>query len=165
MTDAPQRPAQYISFSLAGEAYAVDILRTREIVAYDVVTRVPLAPPGIQGVMNLRGQVIPVIDLARRLGLPSAEPNRWTCILLVDHAQGGDPAPIGLIIDAVSDVLDLSPAEVEPPPTFGLRVRLDYLAGMGKIGKKIVLLLDIDRILSPDELLATASVVPELTAG
>jgi purine-binding chemotaxis protein CheW len=159
------RPEQYISFLLAGEEYAVGILRAREIVEYDVITRIPMAPPGIRGVLNLRGRVVPVLDLAEKLGLPKTEPTRWTCILMVEVAFEAEPMLIGMLIDAVSEVIDLSPDDIEPPPPFGIRVRLDYLAGIGKVGKKIVLLLDIDRILSPDELLATAKVVPELTAG
>src|SRR5262245_20757827 len=111
---------------------------------------------GIWGVLNLRGQVILVIDLAQRLGFPSAEPNRSICILLVDVGQGGEPSPMGLIIDDVGHVFALSLVDLEPPPSFGLNVRFDYLAGMGKVGKKLVLLFDIDRIFSLVELLAAA---------
>lgn len=155
-----ERPAQYVSFFLAGEEYAVSILRAREIVAYDVITRVPMAPAGVRGVLNLRGRVVPVIDLSSRLGLPPTEPTRWTCILMVEVEIDGEPALMGMMIDAVSDVIDLAPADLEPPPLFGARMRLEYLAGIGKVGKKIVLLLDIDRILSTEDLLA-ASFYPE----
>jgi len=156
------RPEQYVSFFLAGEEYAVGILRTREIVEYDVITRIPMAPPGIRGVLNLRGRVVPVLDLAEKLGLPKAEPNRFTCILMVEVAFEGDPMLIGMIIDAVSEVIDLLPADIEPPPPFGSKIRLDYLYGIGKVGQKLVLLLDIDRILSPEQLLATAGAMPPL---
>jgi len=158
---ASDRPAQYVSFFLAGEEYAIDILRAREIVEYDVLTRIPMAPPGVRGVRNLRGRVIPVLDLAYKLGLPRAEPTRWTCILMVEVELDGEPSLLGMMIDAVSDVIDLSPADIEPPPPFGARARLDYLAGLGKVGEKIVLLLDIDRILSPEELLAATPLLPE----
>lgn len=162
MNAAADRPAQYVSFLLAGEEYAVNILRTREVVAYDVLTRIPMAPPGVRGVFNLRGQIVPVIDLACTLGLPPIEPTRWTCILMTEVECAGEPSLMGMLIDAVSDVLDLSPADVEPPAPFGARVRLDYLAGMARVGKKIVLLLDLDRILSPEELFAAT---PLLLAG
>jgi purine-binding chemotaxis protein CheW len=157
MMASTDRPAQYVSFVLATEEYAVSILRAREIVAYDVITRVPMAPAGVRGVLNLRGRVVPVIDLASRLGLPPTEPTRWTCILMVEVEFAGEPALMGMMIDAVSEVIDLAPADIEPPPAFGVRVHLDYLAGIGKVGKKIVLLLDIDRILSTEEILAASS--------
>src|SRR5262245_30102547 len=127
------RPEQYVSFFLAGEEYAVGILRTREIVEYDVITRIPMAPPGIRGVLNLRGRVVPVLDLAEKLGLPKTEPNRFTCILMVEVAFEGDPMLIGMIIDAVSEVIDLLQADIEPPPPFGSKVRLEYLSGIGKV--------------------------------
>src|SRR4051812_6469434 len=120
MTAATERPAQYVSFLLAGEEYAVNILRTREVVAYDVLTRIPMAPPGVRGVFNLRGQIVPVIDLACKLGLPAIEPTRWTCILMMEVDCAGEPSLMGMLIDAVSDVLDLSPADVEPPAPFGV---------------------------------------------
>lgn len=153
-------PAQYVSFLLAGEEYAVSILRAREIVAYEVITRVPMAPAGVRGVLNLRGRVVPVIDLSVRLGLPPTEPTQWTCILMVEVQLEGEPGLMGMMIDAVSDVIDLAPADIDPLPAFGARVRLDYLAGIGRVGDKIVLLLDIDRILSTDEMLTAASLVP-----
>lgn len=160
MNAATERPAQYVSFLIAGEEYAVNILRTREVVAYDVLTRIPMAPRGVCGVFNLRGQIVPVIDLACKLGLPSIELTRWTCILMMEVDCAGEPSLMGMLIDAVSDVLDLSPADVEPPAPFGLRGRLDYLTGMARVGKKIVLLLDIDRILSPEELFAAPPLLP-----
>lgn len=153
MSRDPHQPTQYVSFFVAGEEYAIGILRAREIVEYDTITRVPLAPRGVRGVWNLRGRVVPVIDLALILGLPPTEPNRRTCILIVEVDFEGEPALMGMMIDAVSEVIDLTPADIDPTPTFGAKVRLDYLAGVGKVGKKIVLLLDIDRILSPAELL------------
>jgi purine-binding chemotaxis protein CheW len=157
---ATDRPAQYVSFLLAGEEYAVDILRAREIVAYETLTRVPMAPACIRGVLNLRGRVVPVIDGASVLGLSPTEPTRWTCILMVEVDLDGDATLMGLMVDSVREVLDLSPADVEPPPPFGASARLDYLAGVAKVGNKIVMLLDIDRILSPRELLSATTLVP-----
>ena len=151
MNRAMDRTEQYVSFLLAGDEYAVDILRAREIVEYSVLTRVPMSPAAVRGVLNLRGRVIPVIDLAKRLGLPPAEPTRTTCILMVDATVSGEPSVIGLMIDAVSEVRSLSPTDIEPPPPFGAKVRLDCVAGMGKVGNTIVMLLDIDRVVSLDD--------------
>lgn len=159
-----ERPTQYISFSLAGATCAVDIRKAREIVPFEAITRVPAAPTGIRGVINLRGRVVPVVDLALRLGLQPAEPTRWTCILMVDVELDREPSLMGVMIDAVSDVIDLSPDDVEPPPPFGTRVRLDYLVGVGKVDKEIILLLDLDQILSPGEL-AAAALLPEGAGG
>jgi purine-binding chemotaxis protein CheW len=160
MSAGALRPSQYVSFFIAGEEYAISILRTREIVEYDVLTRVPFAPPGVRGVWNLRGRVVPVIDLAEKLGLPRTEPTRWTCILIVEVDFEREPALMGMMIDAVSDVIDLMPSDIDPPPAFGATMRLDYLAGVGKVGQKIVLLLDVDRILSSEELLAATPLLP-----
>lgn len=162
MTDEQARPDQYVSFLLAGEEYAVSILRAREIVAYDTITRVPRMAASVRGVLNLRGQVIPVIDLAAKLGLSATEVTRWTCVLVVDVDLDGEPLQLGILVDSVSDVLDLSPGDVEPPPQFGARIRLSYLTGIGKVGEKLVLLLDIDRILAAEDLLAAPS--PEAEA-
>lgn len=153
-------PAQYVSFLLAGEEYAVRILRVREIVEYEALTRVPMAPASVRGVLNLRGRVVPVIDLGHKLGLPPIEPTRWTCILMVKASLDGEQVLMGLMVDAVGEVLQFEPADIEPPPPFGAKVRLDYMDGIGKIAKRIVLLLDIDRVLSPEELLS-ASLPPE----
>jgi purine-binding chemotaxis protein CheW len=157
MSTTADRPAQYVSFFLAGEEYAVSILRAREIVEYATLTRVPMAPAGVRGVLNLRGRVIPVIDLACRLGVGSTEPTRSTCILMVEISFHGEQTLMGVMIDAVSEVVDLAPADMDPAPSFGAKVRLDYLAGIAKVGKKIVFVLDIDRILSPEELISATS--------
>lgn len=154
----PARASQYISFSVAGEEYAVTILRAREIVEYDTVTRVPMMPPAVVGVLNLRGRVVPVVDLATKFGLPATQVTRWTCILIVETEADGELTQMGLLIDRVGDVVDLDPEDIEPAPAFGTKVHLDQLLGLGKVGKRLVLLLDIDRVLCPEELLAGTSV-------
>jgi purine-binding chemotaxis protein CheW len=160
MSGVAHQPTQYVSFLIAGEEYAISILRAREIVEYDTLTRVPRAPHGVRGVWNLRGQVIPVIDLAEKLGLPPTEPSRWTCILIVEIEFGGERALMGMMIDAVSEVIDFMPTDIDPTPTFPAAARLDYLAGIGKVGKKLVMLLDIDRLLPPEELLGRTPLLP-----
>jgi purine-binding chemotaxis protein CheW len=149
--------SQYLCFRLAGEECAIGILRVREIIEYDTVTKVPAMPPWVRGVMNLRGSVVPVIDLTVKFGLPESPVTKRTCIVIAEVALDGEPAVMGIVVDAVSQVLELSAADIEPPPAFGTSVRVDYLLGLGKFGDRFVLLLDIDRILSAAELLSAAS--------
>jgi purine-binding chemotaxis protein CheW len=145
---------QYLTFALAGEAYALGILRVREILEYDTLTTVPQTPPCIRGVINLRGSVVPVVDLAVKFGLPPTAITKRTCIIIVEVDLEGTQTVMGVMADAVSQVMDLAPADIEAPPAFGTQVRVDYLRGMGKVGKKFVLLLDIDRVLAAAELRA-----------
>jgi purine-binding chemotaxis protein CheW len=148
----PAERAQYLGFYIGGEEYAIGILRVREILEYDTVTKVPTTPPSIRGVINLRGSVVPVVDLAVKFGLPESVVSKRTCIVVVEVDLDGERAVMGVLADAVSQVIDLPASEVEPPPPFGTRVRVDCLIGMGRAGRKFVLLLDIDKLLSLDEL-------------
>ncbi|WP_437870734.1 chemotaxis protein CheW [Sorangium sp. So ce363] len=162
MSAAPEpRSSQYISFFVGGDELALDILRAREIVEITAITRVPRMPQAVLGVLNLRGRVIPVIDLAVRLGLPASVIARRSCILIVETEFDGELTRMGLFIDAVGDVVDLDAAAIEPPPPFGTRARQGHLVGLGKVGDRLLLLLDIDRILSPEELFAAASLEAE----
>ncbi len=154
----PPVPAQCLTFLLAGEEYAVGILQIREIVEYDTLTKVPATPPWIRGVMNLRGTVVPVVDLAVKFGLLETAVTTRTCTVIVEADLNGEPTLMGVMVDAVVRVLDLAPDDVEPPPAFGSRVRVDYLLGVGKVDGDLVLVLDIDRVLSLDELLTVAAV-------
>ncbi len=146
-------PEQYLGFCIAEEEYAIGILRVREILEYDTVTRVPGTPRCVRGVFNLRGSVVPVVDLALKFGLPEREVTKRTCIVVVEVDLDGQRTVMGVIADAVSQVLDLGQGDVVPPPAFGTRVAMDHLLGMAKAGKKFILLLDIDRVLSVDELM------------
>lgn len=171
-------PAQYLTFHLGDEEYAVGILRVREILEYRSVTRVPLTPPWIRGVLNLRGSVLPVIDLAAKLGLAPTTPGRRTCIVLVEvleAAEAPEPAEgaalasppereatvLGILVDSVRQVVELLPGDVEPLPSFGAPVRIEYLLGMGKVGTGFALLLDLDRVLSTEELLRVQTLPDE----
>jgi len=157
--------AQYLTFFLAGEEYAIGILRVKEILEYDTVTPVPQTPAAIRGVINLRGSVVPVVDLAAKFGLPPSPLTKRTCIVIVEVMLGGSRTVLGLLADAVSQVMDFGPGEIEAPPSFGTAVRVDYLQGMGKVGKKFVLLLDVDRILAPPELQAAETMAAPLEAA
>ena len=144
---------QYLTFKLGEEVYAVDISKVREVLDFTTVTKVPRTPDFMRGVINLRGSVVPVVDLALKFGLPESPITRRTCIVVVEVDLDGERAVMGVMADAVSQVLDLGGGDIEPPPAFGTRVHMEYLLGMGKAGKKFILLLDIDRILSVDELI------------
>ncbi len=140
---------QYLTFLIRGEEYAVPILRVKEIIEYESLTRVPTTPLHVRGVMNLRGAVLPVIDLAAKFGCPETETTRTTCIVIVETRHNDDLLVVGVLADGVSQVVDILPGAIEPPPPFGTNVRVDFLVGMGKLDGRLVLVLDIDRVLSP----------------
>lgn len=151
-------PGQYLTFMLAGEEYAIAILRVREILECPAVTRVPGTPVFVRGVVNLRGTVLPVIDLAAKLGLGDTAITKWTCVVIVQAESEGATIALGLMTDAMSRLMDLGPEEIEPVPAIGTAVRLEYLLGMCRPGAGFAPILDIDRILSPEELSAVAAV-------
>lgn len=155
---------QYLSFQLAGEEFAFGILRVKEILEYDTLTRVPNAPAAVRGVINLRGSVVPVLDLALLFGLPATEVTKRSCVIIVEVQGDGQQRVMGVLADAVNQVIELAPETIEPSPTFGSRVRVEYLVGMGKVdSRKFVLILDIDRLLgdvSPAAAAAVAHAVP-----
>ncbi len=162
-------PAQYLTFLLGGEMFAVGILNIKEIIEYGAVTEIPMVPPFIRGVINLRGAVVPVIDLASRFGGKRSEISRRTCIVIIELTENDERQDIGVVVDAVSEVLEIPAAEIEPPPSFGARIRADFIKGMGKVNGKFVILLEVDKVLSVDEIaslshLATEGAV-ELAAG
>ena len=145
-------PTQFLSFVLAGEEYAVNILRVKEIIEYDNLTRVPGMPPAVRGVINLRGRVVPVVDLAMRFGLPESVITPRSCIVMVEIAMGvadGDALVMGIITDSVCEVLDLAVESIQAAPSFGTAVGAEYLDGMAEsTGKKFVMLLNVERALS-----------------
>ncbi len=149
-TSETQAP-QFLSFTIAGTDYGLPILKVKEILQYEEPTRVPGAPPSIRGVINVRGSVVPVVDLAVKFGKRETAPSKRTCVLVVEALVKNERLILGLIADAVNEVLDLPASAVEPPPAFGAGVRLDYLTGVGKVGRAFVLLLELDRLLSASE--------------
>jgi purine-binding chemotaxis protein CheW len=148
---------QYLTFRIGGDAYGIRLHQLRELIEMGAVTRVPSTPPWIRGVTNLRGTVLPVIDLAVKFGLPETTVTRWTCIVVVEAAVANEKNAMGVIVDSVHDVLELTAGEVEPPPPFGTRVRVEFVLGMGRAADGFVVLLDIDKVLSTDELLAVSA--------
>jgi len=148
--EAPTR--QFLTFMLGGEMFAMDILGIKEIIEYSTLTEVPMMPPSVRGVINLRGAVVPVIDLAVRFGRAPAPVTKRTCIVIVEIALDDARQDVGVVVDAVNAVLDIQPEHIEPPPTFGTRIRTDFIQGMGNVNNKFVILLDANQVLSLDEL-------------
>ncbi|MHB8482930.1 MAG: chemotaxis protein CheW [Nitrospiria bacterium] len=143
---------QYLTFYLAREEYAIGLLQVKEIIEYGVLTKVPAMPKSIRGVINLRGGVVPVVDLSVKFGLPENPITKRTCIVIVEMEIEGEKSVAGIIADAVNQVMDFSPEDIEPPPFFGTQVKVDYLLGMGKIDKKFIQILNVNQILSGQEL-------------
>jgi purine-binding chemotaxis protein CheW len=150
--EASTEQAQYLTFMLGKEVFAIGILAIKEIIEYDGLTSVPMMPDCIRGVINLRGAVVPVIDLALRFGRPSSEVIKRTCIVIVESERNGEREDIGVIVDAVNAVLDIPASEVEPPPAFGAKIRTDFIQGLGKVNGKFVILLNVARVLAVEEL-------------
>lgn len=153
---------QYLTFFLADEEYAVSIQKVKEIIEYTTVTKVPKVPRWIRGVINLRGNVVPVVDLALRFSLEERPVTKTSCIVIVEIQQETESTVMGVVADAVNQVIELNAEDIEEPPAFGTHVRLEYLAGMGKLGKKFALILNIDHVLSATELLTVSGLQTEL---
>lgn len=151
-TTKDEAPSQYLTFSLGGEMFAVGILNVKEIIEYGHLTEIPMMPAFIRGVINLRGSVVPVIDLSARFGGKVTEISRRTCIVIVEVADEDMRHDIGIMVDAVSEVLDIPGSEIEPPPAFGAKIRADFIFGMGKVNGKFVIILSINKVLSVDEI-------------
>jgi len=145
---------KFLSFCLGQEEYGVEILRVREIIGIIDITPLPQTPVYVKGVINLRGKIIPVIELRSKFGMPSVDYNVETCIIVVEVAEdGGDEQfQIGVIVDTVSEVMDIPRDKIEPAPRFGCSLNTEYILGMGKAKDKVLILLDIDRVLTQDEL-------------
>lgn len=147
-----EAPSQYLTFNLGEEVFAMDIRSVREIIQYGLPTIMPLMPSFVRGVINLRGAVVPVIDLQARFGRPAAKVGKKTCVVIFDAARGGDRADLGLMVDAVSEVIEIEASQIEAPPNFGAAVRRDFIRGMGKVKGRFVVILEPDKALDVDEM-------------
>ncbi|MEC4889537.1 MAG: chemotaxis protein CheW [Nitrospira sp.] len=145
--------SQFLTFSLGEELYGVDILRVQEIKGYTAVTKIPNTPPHIKGVLNLRGTIVPIVELRTKFGLPTIEYTMFTVIVVVVVQD----KVMGLIVDAVSDVLDIARKDIQAAPEFGAKVNVTFLNGIGKSGDKLVALLDIDRLLTDADMREAAA--------
>ncbi len=143
---------QCLTFLLGEEAFALDISSVREIIQHGQTTSMPLMPSFVRGVINLRGAVVPVIDLQARFGRPAAMIGKKSCIVIFDSLRDGERTVLGLLVDAVSEVIDIAAADIEPPPNFGAAVRREFIQGMGKVGTKFVIILDPARAFDVEEM-------------
>ncbi|HJV86086.1 MAG TPA: chemotaxis protein CheW [Noviherbaspirillum sp.] len=149
--------AQYLTFMLGGETFAIGILAIKEIIEYGGLTDVPMMPECIRGVINLRGAVVPVVDLSARFGRATTAITKRTCIVIVEVSHHDGQQVIGVVVDAVNAVLEIPAAEIEPPPTFGAKIRTEFIEGMGKVNGRFVILLNVDSVLSVEDRGALAS--------
>jgi purine-binding chemotaxis protein CheW len=155
-----RRGGKYLTFALGKEEYGLEILKVREIIGLMDITALPRTPAHVKGVVNLRGQVIVVVDLRSRFGMESAARTDQTCIIVVEIVAGGGGAgggrklSTGIIVDRVSEVLEIHDDKIEDPPTFGGNVSTDMVLGMGKVGESVKILLNIDKVLSGEDLAA-----------
>jgi purine-binding chemotaxis protein CheW len=145
---------QYLTFMLGGEMFSIDILCIKEIIWYASLTEVPMMPTCIRGVINLRGAVVPVMDLSSRFGKPSTAVTKSSCIVIIEVATqvDGERQNMGVVVDSVQAVLEIPASEIEPPPSFGAKIRPDFIEGIGKVNGKFVILLNVDRVLSSEEI-------------
>jgi purine-binding chemotaxis protein CheW len=146
------REGKYLTFSLADEEYGIGILKIKEIIGMMPITTVPQTPEFVKGVINLRGKVIPVLDLRLRFGMESIDYTDRTCIIVVEIAGPSGTVMIGIVVDAVSEVLNIKGEDIEETPTFGTRLNTDYILGMAKMGGGVKILLDIDEVLGAEDL-------------
>jgi purine-binding chemotaxis protein CheW len=154
---ATQSLNQYLTFYLAGEEYAVSILQVTEIIECVTLTKVPGAPVWIRGVLNLRGAVVPVVDLGIKFGIGPTETTRRTCVIIVELTTNDERIVMGVMADSVHQVVEFRPDEIQNAPAFGPKVRVDCILGMGISNQKFVVLLDIDHVLSSNDILAAAT--------
>jgi purine-binding chemotaxis protein CheW len=153
-----EQAAQYLTFVLGAETFAIGIMAIKEIIEYSSLTEVPMMPTYVRGVINLRGAVVPVLDLPVRFGKAASAVTKRTCIVIIEVALGSERHTLGLVVDAVNAVLDIPTSEIEPPPAFGASIRTEFIRGMVKVNSKFVILLDVEHALAADEVQALTEI-------
>jgi purine-binding chemotaxis protein CheW len=156
---------QYVTFFLMEEEYSVAIEHVREIIECEPLTRIPSMPPIVRGVINLRGNVVPVIDLPVKFGQPQTALDSGTYLVIVDLEWSGESVRLGLLTRVLGQVIDLRDDEIKPVPDFGTRIQVEYLRGIGRVESRFVMLLDVDRLLSPAELVTITALDPRQAPG
>jgi purine-binding chemotaxis protein CheW len=151
---------QYVTFDLMGEEYALQISHVREIIECEAITAIPSMPPVVRGVMNLRGNVVPVVDLPVKFGLPETRLGAGTYIVVVDLVWGDESVRLGLLTRELGRVIDIGDDQIKPVPDFGTRIQSEYLRGIGQVDGRFTLFLNVDRLLSPAELLRITAAAP-----
>lgn len=157
---------QYLTFTLGEEVFALEIASVREVLEYTSITKVPRTPEYIRGVINLRGRAVPVVDVRLKFGMPATERTVNTCIIIVEVELEGESTVLGALSDSVKEVMDIEPENIEPAPRIGTSIKADFIRGIGKHGENFIILLDIDKVFSEEELLqlAGAGAEPEAAA-
>lgn len=157
--DATKETRQYLTFRLAEETYAVNVAKVREILDFIAITKVPQTPDFMRGVINLRGSVVPVVDMKLKFGLEETRKTVDTCIIVMEVNIDAETTIVGALADSVEEVLELEPDQIEPPPRIGMKMNIDFISGMGKIGEEFVIILDTDRIFTFEEVEALGEMV------
>jgi purine-binding chemotaxis protein CheW len=152
-----QEPVQYLTFKLQDEVFAVDIAKVREVLDFTSVTKVPRTPEFMRGVINLRGSVVPVADLRLKFGMTKTEKTVNTCIIITEVTVDSETAVLGALADSVQEVVDLEPGQIEPAPKIGTRLKTEFIKGMGKQNDNFIILLDIDKVFSSEDIAAAQS--------
>ena len=155
---------ELISFRVGQQEYCVDIMAVREIRGWSPATSLPQSPSYMRGVINLRGAVVPVADLSVRFGRTAGPVTKRTCIVIVEITANNERQDVGVVVDAVNEVLDMPASEIEPPPTFGAKIRTDFIQGMGKVNGKFVVLLDVNHVLAFDEIVEVTQAAEAIPA-
>ena len=156
-TNAITETTQYLTYKLGEEVYALDIGKVREVLDFTTVTKVPRTPDFMRGVINLRGSVVPVVDLRLKFGMSATEKTVNTCVIITEVTVDGDTTILGALADSVQEVLDLDEEHIAPAPRIGTKLRTEFIKGMGKRDDKFIMILDIDKVFSADELGAVSS--------
>jgi purine-binding chemotaxis protein CheW len=149
---------QYLTFRLAQETFAVDVAKVREILDFVAITKVPQTPDFMRGVINLRGSVVPVVDMKLKFGMEPTEKTVNTCIIVLEVIIEGETTIVGALADSVQEVVELDPSQIEPPPRIGMKLDIDFIKGMGKLNDDFLIILDTDRIFSFDEVTVLAEI-------
>lgn len=152
-----QQPSQFLTYKLGDELFAVSVSQVREVLELAPITKVPTAPDYMRGVVNVRGNAIPVVDLRLKFGLPRAEDSLHTRIVVLELKLDGEPCVVGGIADSVHEVIELDPAQTNPPPTIAMRWRSEFIRGMGRRGDQFIIILDIDAVFSANDLALVAA--------
>ncbi len=161
MSVAGMEMMQYLTYKLGNEVFALDIAKVREVLDFTTVTRVPRMPAFMRGVINLRGSVVPVVDLRLKFGMSETEKTADTCVIITEVTVDNETTVLGALADSVQEVLDLEQRNIEPPPKIGTMLRTEFIKGMGKQNERFIIILDIDKIFSAEELLTVQAAQPE----
>jgi purine-binding chemotaxis protein CheW len=156
---------QYLTFKLDEEIFALDISKVKEVLDYTEITKIPQTPEFMKGVINLRGGVVPVVDMRLKFGMSETAKTVNTCIIIVEVTIVGETTVLGALVDSVQEVLDLEPGQIEPAPRIGTRLQTEFIRGMGKRDNRFIMILDIDKVFSADELAAVESAGALAPAG